>query len=244
VHPSPAVARARAPLEAAVNARDDGLEQRGKRGRWSKMMRKVRDRPSGYIEALLEALKRVGGLRIVVVFQYTTMIEVVRDLLEDMGCYEVEEYTGRNKDTRAGGLDKTKRKSLWEMTLAQKFKGTPAGQVAARRVCSYLEKTRVLLLQIKCGGIGLDLSRFDSLVLAHAEMDPSVELQAFRRIWRLGQYARVRIARVEAAGSVSAAIRSTLHDGKMRLSVAAYSGGDDMVKWRELSRIVESTDEI
>ncbi|KAF8804469.1 hypothetical protein BYT27DRAFT_7243611 [Phlegmacium glaucopus] len=91
----------------------------------------------------------------------------------------------------------------------------------AVRVFMSREKARVMLMSLKCGGVGLNLTRANNVISLDLGWSQAIESQAFDRVHRLGQTRDVHVQRVVIADSVEDRIltmqerKQTLADGSL-----------------------------
>lgn len=64
------------------------------------------------------------------------------------------------------------------------------------------DDTTVLLISLKLGGAGLNLTRANHVLLVEPWWNPGVEIQAIERVHRIGQTRPVKVTRFICAGSV------------------------------------------
>ncbi|KDR76486.1 hypothetical protein GALMADRAFT_246858 [Galerina marginata CBS 339.88] len=64
------------------------------------------------------------------------------------------------------------------------------------------EKARVMLMSLKCGGVGLNLTRANNVISLDLGWSQAVESQAFDRVHRVGQVRNVLVQRVVIADTV------------------------------------------
>ncbi|KAF4616900.1 hypothetical protein D9613_008762 [Agrocybe pediades] len=64
------------------------------------------------------------------------------------------------------------------------------------------EKARVMLMSLKCGGVGLNLTRANNVISLDLGWSQAVEAQAFDRVHRVGQTREVLVQRVVIADTV------------------------------------------
>jgi SNF2 family DNA or RNA helicase len=83
------------------------------------------------------------------------------------------------------------------------------------------EKARVMLMSLKCGGVGLNLTRANNVISLDLGWSQAVESQAFDRVHRVGQRRKVYVQRVVIADTVEDRIlkmqerKQTLADGSL-----------------------------
>lgn len=103
-----------------------------------------------------------------------------------------------------------------------------ADSTAAHMSC---DAPRVLLLLIKQGGKGLNLTEAQHVVLAEPQLDPAAEAQALGRVHRIGQRAVTWVHRFVVEGTVEENVHrlGTERAAAMNLATAAVSkrGGAD-----------------
>ena len=82
----------------------------------------------------------------------------------------------------------------------------------------------VFLISLKAGGVGLNLTRADTVIHYDPWWNPAVEAQATDRAHRIGQSRPVHVYKLVATGTVEDAI-CDLQDDKRRLGAAVLTGG-------------------
>lgn len=145
------------------------------------------DRTSSKIEALIShviALKdQAPGEQVVVFSQFSSYLDLIENELKDVSKngddFEVYKFDGRlNLNERE--------KILLSFTAERKVKG----------------KVVVLLLSLKAGGVGLNLTCANRAFMMDPWWSPSVEDQAIDRIHRIGQAQNVKVVRFIVKGSI------------------------------------------
>ncbi len=104
-----------------------------------------------------------------------------------------------------------------------KFQGdmTVSKREASVRCFMSRDKERVMLLSLKCGGVGLNLTRANNVISLDLGWSQAVEAQAFDRVHRLGQSRAVRVDRLVIRDTVEDRIlalqerKQTLADGSL-----------------------------
>jgi len=132
---------------------------------------------SGKMEATLSLLERIingMGERVVVVSQWTSMLDVLEKEVNRLG------FTTARLD---GSTPVAKRQDVVDA-----FNKNNIGQV--------------FLLSTQAGGVGLNLVGANRLVLYDSHWNPALDAQAMARIWRDGQTKQCYIYRMITAGSV------------------------------------------
>jgi SNF2 family DNA or RNA helicase len=79
------------------------------------------------------------------------------------------------------------------------------------------EENRIFLIQIKAGGVGLNLTAADYVLILDPWWNPAVEDQAVNRVHRIGQYKNVMVYRFISVGTVEEKIQN-LQSKKARLA--------------------------
>ncbi|MFM8365046.1 MAG: DEAD/DEAH box helicase, partial [Verrucomicrobiota bacterium] len=124
-----------------------------------RLLGKKSEAPSGKIDALLELLREAvdGGHRTLVFSQFTSMLDLIAPSLDEAGISWVR-LDGTTKD-RAAIVDKFQNDS----------------------------SISVLLISLKAGGTGLNLTAADTVIHFDPWWNPAVEAQATDRAHRIGQ---------------------------------------------------------
>jgi len=134
--------------------------------------------------------------KVIIFSQFTTMLTLVEDPLSIAG-YEYVRYDG-------------------QMSLLAKeealgiFRGEP--------------ECRILLMSLKCGGLGLNLTVASRVMMLDPWWNPALEDQAVDRAHRLGQTNAVRVLRFTIANSVEDRILA-LQNQKRALADSALGEG-------------------
>ncbi len=87
-------------------------------------------------------------------------------------------------------------------------------------------KAAIFLVSLKAGGVGLNLTAADTVILYDPWWNPAVERQAMDRAHRIGQNKPVFVHRLIAEGTVEATIRR-MQTRKQALADALFKGGGD-----------------
>jgi SNF2 family DNA or RNA helicase len=159
---------------------------------------------SSKIELLVEELELVAaeGQRALVFSQWTSFLDLVEPHLQHAGISALR-LDGSTKD-RGSVVDQFQRED-----------GPP-----------------VLLLSLKAGGTGLNLTAADHVFLMDLWWNPAVEAQAADRVHRIGQTRPVFVHRLVARGTVEERIL-LLHAHKRAISTAIL---EDTARAAELTR--------
>ncbi|XP_063161697.1 transcription termination factor 2 [Candoia aspera] len=162
-------------------------------------------RQSTKIFHLLEELKGIQdhSQKCVVVSQWTSMLKIVAIHLDKLGL----KYA-----TVDGSVNPKQR-----MDVVEEFNSNPQG-------------TKVMLISLLAGGVGLNLVGGNHLFLLDMHWNPTLEDQACDRIYRVGQQKDVKIHRFVCEGTVEEKI-SELQTKKKELAQKVLSGkGDSFTK--------------
>lgn len=148
---------------------------------------------SSKMTELMEQIETQSGQHKILVFsQFVTMLDLIRHQLDERGI-RYEYLTGKTKD-RSG------------------------------RVKQFQEddETRVFLISLKAGGVGLNLTEADYVFIVDPWWNPAVENQAIDRCYRIGQKKNVMAIRLICPDTIEEKILQ-LQASKMELI-------DDLIK--------------
>jgi superfamily II DNA or RNA helicase len=170
------------------------------------------DGRSGKLERAVEMLEEIAesGERTLVFTQYVRMGELLADHLRDRLGLEAPLFHG--------GLSLDERDRM-----VRRFQDAPDGPP-------------VLILSLKAGGVGLNLTRASHVLHFDRWWNPAVEDQATDRAHRIGQQRRVQVHHLVTMGTLEERIDTMLEE-KRQLADAVVEGGES---W--LTRL--STDEL
>jgi SNF2 family DNA or RNA helicase len=159
---------------------------------------------SAKFETLLPQLMEVIDDHKVIVFsQFTSLLALLEQELERQGI--VYEYLdGKTRDRE---------------TPVQRFQNDP--------------RSRVFLISLKAGGVGLNLTAAEYVFLLDPWWNPAVELQAIDRAHRIGQTRTVFAYRLIAKDTVEEKVL-TLQESKRDLADAIISADNSLI--RKMSR--------
>lgn len=166
---------------------------------------------SGKIEALKEILGDMvaAGHRILIFSQFTSMLEIIKNLLKKMNI----PYSYLD-----GGTKVTERKKI---------------------VDEFNEgKSDVFLLSLKAGGVGLNLTSADTVIHFDPWWNPAVEKQASDRVHRIGQKRKVHVIRLIAKGTVEERI-DELQKMKRELADSVIEDGEILLNTLSRDEILE-----
>lgn len=146
------------------------------------------DKTSTKIEALithLRALKEQSpGEQVVVFSQFSTYLDLIESEIKVLGTGEEEEFVVYKFDGRLNLAEREK--------ILQKFSSEKNAD----------GKLTVLLLSLKAGGVGLNLTCANRAFMMDPWWSPSVEDQAIDRVHRIGQANNVKVVRFIVKNSI------------------------------------------
>jgi SNF2 family DNA or RNA helicase len=153
--------------------------------------------PSAKLAALLEQLEelRAEGHKALVFSQFTSLLRIVRRELESRNIQH-EYLDGKTRDRAA---------------RVESFQNNP--------------DTAVFLISLKAGGVGLNLTAADNVILLDPWWNPAAEDQAVDRTHRIGQKRPVTVYRLIALGTIEEKILA-LHAKKRALVAGIFDGKD------------------
>ncbi|CAD0044944.1 unnamed protein product [Aureobasidium pullulans] len=126
------------------------------------------------VKALLEIWKK-NGHKTLLFAQHRIMLDILERFIREMGGINYLRMDGNTsiKDRQ---------------TLVDKFNKNP--------------DLHVFLLTTKVGGLGVNLTGADRVIIYDPDWNPSTDVQARERAWRLGQKREVEIYRLMTAGTI------------------------------------------
>ncbi len=156
---------------------------------------------SGKFEALRELLEELkdSGHRPLIFSQFTSVLTLIRDMVEDMGL----EYHYLDGGTKAKDRGK----------MVDDFN---AGQ------------GDLFLISLKAGGSGLNLTGADTVIHFDPWWNPAVEDQASDRAYRIGQTKNVHVMKLVTRGSIEEKIIK-LQDKKRELIDKIIKPGETLI---------------
>ncbi|KAL8278389.1 hypothetical protein RQP46_009281 [Phenoliferia psychrophenolica] len=145
----------------------------------------------------LEEIRAENPKRKTIVFsQFTSMFNIIEPFLKE----------GKFKFVRFDGSMDVKKKA----EAIDKITNNPS--------------TTVILISIKAGSVGLNLTACSRVILMDLWWNPAIESQAFDRAHRMGQKEDVKIYKITVTNTVEDRIL-TLQDQKAKLAKACLEGG-------------------
>ncbi|KAF9486204.1 hypothetical protein BDN70DRAFT_822530 [Pholiota conissans] len=146
---------------------------------------------------LLEKLAKTNPEeKTLVVSQWTGCLSLVSDYLTENGIPHVKYQ---------GDMNRAKRDQAVKVFMSK-------------------EKARVMLMSLKCGGVGLNLTRANNVISLDLGWSQAVESQAYDRVHRLGQTRAVTVQRVVIADTVEDRILA-LQERKQALADGSLGEG-------------------
>jgi len=144
----------------------------------NKAFEHLRFLPSSKMKYMMNELQRLFKARpdekTIVVSQWTSCLALVSSYLAEQGILHVKYQ---------GDMDRPKRDRAIKVFMSK-------------------EKARVMLMSLKCGGVGLNLTRANNVISLDLGWSFAVESQAFDRVHRVGQMRKVFVQRVVIADTV------------------------------------------
>lgn len=143
---------------------------------------------SGKLDSLIELLEEITseGHKIIVFSQFSTMLEIVRKELN------IREMNGLIIDGSTRNREQ----------ILTKFKEE--------------EEQKILLMTLKVGGVGLNLTEADYVIILDPWWNPAVELQAIDRTHRIGQTKPVMVYRMISSSTIEEKVLE-LQEKKMEI---------------------------
>ena len=126
------------------------------------------------VKALLELWKEQGH-KTLLFAQHRIMLDILEKLIRSIGGFKYRRMDGTTPIHS-------------RQTLVDDFNNNP--------------DTHVFLLTTKVGGLGVNLTGADRVIIYDPDWNPSTDVQARERAWRLGQKREVMIYRLMTAGTI------------------------------------------
>jgi SNF2 family DNA or RNA helicase len=148
------------------------------------------------------------GLSTMIVTHFTTELNLLKSSLESKGIH-VDVLNGKTKPA-----DRTKLEGHATPTAAGHLgflldhaEGRPLPGVIIENILSFIYKPRVLLLQIRAGGVGISLPWVHHVVNTSPDWNPFLELQAIYRAYRINTRHDVRVTSMYFRNTVDTQIQ-------------------------------------
>ncbi|KAM9909001.1 hypothetical protein OXX79_000036 [Metschnikowia pulcherrima] len=146
------------------------------------------DRSSAKIQALISHLRELKeqspGESVVVFSQFSTFLDLIENEIKSLGTEEHQDFIVYKFD---GRLSMTEREKILKKFTAQ---SKADGRIT------------VLLLSLKAGGVGLNLTVARRVFMMDPWWSPSIEDQAIDRVHRIGQDHSVKVVRFIVKNSI------------------------------------------
>lgn len=157
---------------------------------------------SGKMELLTELLQQLfaGGHRIILFSQFTSMLAIIRERLEEMG---IVYYLLQGNTKVRERADMVRRFNRGEGDI--------------------------FLISLKAGGTGLNLTGADTVIHYDPWWNPAVEEQATDRAYRIGQDKNVQVFKLVTKGTIEEKIYR-LQARKKQLSQAVIKPGEQFIQ--------------
>ncbi|PPQ65037.1 hypothetical protein CVT24_008185 [Panaeolus cyanescens] len=149
------------------------------------------------MKLVVDSFKANPEEKILVVSQWTSCLTLVSDYLTEKGIIHVKYQ---------GDMDRNKRDQ-------------------AVRVFMSKDKARIMLMSLKCGGVGLNLTRANNVISLDLAWSRAVESQAWDRVHRLGQTRPVKVQRLVISNTVEDRIMD-LQNRKQLLADGSLGEGE------------------
>ena len=153
---------------------------------------------SGKLDSLRELLSQIkeSDHRVLIFSQFRGMLDITEGLLQELGISSYKLTGSTPSDSRQ------------EMTRAFNQGSRDA-----------------FLISLKAGGVGLNLTGADTVILIDLWWNPAVEMQAISRAHRIGQEQNVEVYRLITRGTIEEKILE-LQEGKKNLVTTVLDGNE------------------
>ena len=153
---------------------------------------------SGKLDSLRELLSQIkeSDHRVLIFSQFRGMLDITESLLQELGISSYKLTGSTPSDSRQ------------EMTRAFNQGSRDA-----------------FLISLKAGGVGLNLTGADTVILIDLWWNPAVEMQAISRAHRIGQEQNVEVYRLITRGTIEEKILE-LQEGKKNLVTTVLDGNE------------------
>ena len=153
---------------------------------------------SGKLDSLRDLLSQIkeSDHRVLIFSQFRGMLDITEELLQELGISSYKLTGSTPSDSRQ------------EMTRAFNQGSRDA-----------------FLISLKAGGVGLNLTGADTVILIDLWWNPAVEMQAISRAHRIGQKQNVEVFRLITRGTIEEKILE-LQEGKKNLVTTVLDGNE------------------
>jgi SNF2 family DNA or RNA helicase len=149
--------------------------------------------------ALLKMIDHHPGESSIVFCQFTKEMDILEPLFREKGL-EVARLDGSlSIEKKKRVLDKCQAVPIYENVFSILSKQNRLCNLPSQltnRISSYVKPVDVLLIQIKAGGVGLNLQNFNRIYFTSLDWNPTNEEQAIARAHRMGQRRQVYVKRL------------------------------------------------
>ncbi|GMF09493.1 unnamed protein product [Phytophthora lilii] len=192
------------------------------------------------LTALMMELKKVRGRRerVLVISQWTSFLNIVAERLEahntqcETRVSSLEDASGVGNEAIAfaklDGRIPAKDREQVVRNFQQQEDSLDAGPIVGPPL-------DVLLLSLRTGGLGLNLTAAAHVFIMEPSWNPSLERQAIDRAHRFGQTREVRVVRFIVKGSIEERVMAL--QNKKRQLTAAFLGDGDILSSAKKSRL-------
>lgn len=159
--------------------------------RWQKLLTEQLVQSSGKMVLLMKLLPKLqsGGHKVLIFSQMVRVLDLLEELLR-LQKYSYERLDGSmGASSRASAVD---------------------------RFCKKSYKRFIMLLSTRAGGLGLNLTSADTIVIFDSDWNPQNDLQAMARAHRIGQTRAVRVYRLLTAKTYE---MHMFHSASMKLGL-------------------------
>lgn len=165
---------------------------------------------SSKLELLVELVTEAiqNGHKILVFSQFVQMLKIIRKAFDDIGI-EYAYLDGQTKD---------------RLAPVQRFNQD--------------NTLKLFLISLKTGGVGLNLTAADTVILFDPWWNPMIENQAIDRTHRIGQTRKVQVIRLITKGTVEEKIIALQHS-KLDLFKNVIEEGQQLVKTMSIAEMKE-----
>lgn len=167
---------------------------------------------SGKLQQAMELLREAsaGGHKVLFFSQFTSMLDIVRDVLEEEGIGHCT-IEGKTRDRAA---------------QVKKFESDPAASI--------------FLLSLKAGGTGLTLNAADTVILYDPWWNPLAERQAMDRAHRIGQTKTVNVYKLITKETVEEKVLELQYKKQRIFDAImdGVTGGVDTLTWDDVQQLL------
>ncbi|KAJ5997420.1 hypothetical protein N7522_009080 [Penicillium canescens] len=197
---------------------------------------------SAKIHALINHLSRMPpNTKSVVFSQFTSFLDLIGPQLSKVGISHLRLDGTMPQKARASVLAEfTKEESYTDDDIIDPEDDTPGGEGLARRDVPTTPAPSVLLISLRAGGVGLNLTAASHVFVMDPWWSFAIEAQAIDRVHRMGQTRDVSVTRFIVKDSIEGRMLR-VQERKMNIagSLGLRVGGDDGDEDKKKDRIEE-----